>query len=331
MMNDQPTNDSFLFRYLLGQLSEDEQAQVEERFMSDEEYYKQLLLVEDEIRFAYVHDSLSANERKQFEKRFLIFPDEIKKVELARAMISELATIAIEEPQVAPVSSSKKASSLLERLNAVLGFRNPAVGFAFAIATTIILAAGVWLAFETSRLRSQVAELESRQKSREQEIEQQSAETRSRVEHLNKELEEERQNRTLLEQELAAKREQPSIGEQVKAAIVSLILAPGQIRGGGEARRLNLQQDSTQVRILLSLGENHQYRSFQAVVLNSEGEQVFSRAGLRASQARGAQFVVLQIAARQLAEDDYEINLKGVSQSGEAERVGDYYFTVLKK
>ena len=75
-MSDQSSDDRLLFRYLLGQVSDEEQAQVEERFISDQEYYSQLLLIEDELRCVYAKGSLPPPDREQFEKRFLIFPDE---------------------------------------------------------------------------------------------------------------------------------------------------------------------------------------------------------------------------------------------------------------
>lgn len=325
-MNDQLTTENIFFRYLLGQLSEEEQAQVEERFLSDGEYYQQLLLAEDELRCAYAQGSLSAAGREQFEKSFLIFPDERQRVELARAMISELATMRVAEP-TAPLIAPDEKSSRWESLLAFFGFRTPATGFAVATAAIVTLAALGWMAYETSRLRSQV----SQQTQRELEIEQQAAEARSRIEQLNRELETERRNRAILEQELAAARQQPSPGKQAQMAILSLILVPGRIRGSGETRRLTIRQDSAQVRILLGLGAKSQYRSYQAVILNSDGAQVWSRAGLRAGLARGARFVILSIPARRLAEDDYEINLTGIAASGAAERVSDYYFTVLRK
>ncbi|HUE83412.1 MAG TPA: hypothetical protein VMM84_14960, partial [Pyrinomonadaceae bacterium] len=82
-----------------------------------------------------------------------------------------------------------------------------------------------------------------------------------------------------------------------------------------------------QVRLLLRLGEKSTHHSYRAVILNSEGTQVLSRGGLRASN----QLVIVGIPGRLLAEDDYEINLTGLSESGDFERVGDYYFTVLRQ
>ncbi|MCI0485606.1 MAG: hypothetical protein L0229_03295 [Blastocatellia bacterium] len=322
-------NDDLLVRYLLGQLSEEEQSQVEERFINDGEYYERLLIIEDELRCAYAKGALPPAERELFKNRFLIFPDERKKVELAGAMISELSTIALEEA-AEPLRAHGEKRNWRERLQAIFDFRSAGMRLAMAAAALVILAAFAWMAIETSRLRNRVAELEASQKAREQEIAQQSDEGRSRLEQLGRELEEERNRRALLEQELAQMREPPSAGGDAGLSIVSLILAPGRIRGGGETKRLTIRQDLSQVRLLLNIGERSAYRSYQALILNSEGAQVWSREALRANKGQGAQFVALRIPARLLAEDDYEINLKGLTQTGELERVGDYYFTVLR-
>ena len=328
-MGDKAYNDDLLVRYLLGQLSEEEQSQVEERFINDGEYYEQLLLIEDELRCAYAKGALPPAERELFKKRFLIFPDERKKVELAGAMISELSTIALEE-QAEPLRARREEMSWRERLLAIFDFRSARMRFAMAAVALVVLAAFAWMAIETSRLRNRVTQLEASQKAREQEIERQSGEGRSRLEQLGRELEEERNRRALLEQELAQMREPPSAGGDGGPSIISLILAPGRIRGGGETKRLTIRQDHSQVRLLLNIGDRSGYSSYQAVILNSEGAQVWSREALRASKGQGAQFVALRIPARLLAEDDYEINLKGLTESGELERIGDYYFTVFK-
>lgn len=325
-MNDKTASDDLLVRYLLGQLSEDEQSRVEERFINDSEYYEQLLLVEDELRCAYAKGTLARAEREQFEKRFLIFPDECKKVELAKAMISELSSIAVEE-RTEPLTARGEERNWRERLLAAAGFRSSMMRFAMAAFAVVILLAFAWMAFETSRLRGKVSQLESRQTTREQEIEQQSAEQRSRVEQLNRELEEERNRRAVLEQEIAQLREQASPDDALQPSIISLILAPSRIRSGGETKKITISDNSAQVRLLLNIGGKSAYRNYQAVILNSEGAQVWSRRGLRARQ----RIVVLTVPARLLKEDDYEINLKGLTETGDLERVGDYYFTALKK
>jgi hypothetical protein len=41
--------------------------------------------------------------------------------------------------------------------------------------------------------------------------------------------------------------------------------------------------------------------------------------------------LIIRIPAQLLAEDDYQIKLNGLTETGQSERAGDYYFTVLKK
>lgn len=323
-MDDLSSNEQLLSRYLLGQLSEADQTAVEERFLGDDDYYQQLLVIEDELRCAYAKGSLPPAERKQFEKRFLIFPDERQRVEVARAMIGELSAVGVETPSPAP-AVRRHVKGWRERLRELGIFRSPAL--AFTMAAVLIIALGIfsWLAFENTRLRNQISQLAAQQSEREHATERQSSEERARLEQLNRQLEEERSNRELLEAELA-RREAPA-ADRAAPAIVSLILAPGLVRSGGETNRLTIQQDSAQIRLLLKLGDNVGHRSYQAVILNSEGARVWSRTGLNA----GRQLVVLAIPARLLAQDDYEINLTGLTPAGERERVGEYYFTVLKK
>lgn len=324
-MDDLSSNEQLLSRYLLGQLSEADQTAVEERFLGDDEYYQQLLVIEDELRCAYAKGSLPPAEREQFEKRFLIFPDERQRVEVARAMIGELSAAGVETPSPAPAVRSN-VKGWRERLQGIVIFRTPVVGF--AMATVLIIALGIfsWLAFENARLRNRVSQLTAQQSDREHATERQSSEERARLEQLNRQLEEERGNREFLEEELA-RRQAPAADRGAPPPIVSLILASGLVRSGGETNRLTIQQDSAQIRLLLKLGDNVGHRSYQAVILNSEGARVWSRAGLNA----GRQLIVLTIPARLLAEDDYEINLTGLTPGGERERVGEYYFTVLKK
>ena len=323
------SNEDILTRFLLGQVSDEERSQIEQRFLGDGDYYQQLLIVEDELRCAYANGSLAPADREQFEKRFMQFPDEKPRVELARAMIGELSRAAVESAPELLVS--KERQSRWTKFASLFSLKLPAIGYATAAIVVFLLVAGVWLLRERSHLRTQVAELEARQTAREREIERQSDEDRARVEQLNGELDEERKSRALLEQELAQQREQPATGANIQPAIFSLLLTPGRVRSGGETKKLVIEKEPAQVRLLLDTGGEGTYKSYQAAILNADGAQVWNRGGLRASEARGTKFVIVNIPARLLAEDDYQINLKGLTETGDLERIGEYYFTVNKQ
>jgi len=78
---------ALMTRYLLGDVSEEEQVQLEEQFFADDESYQQLVALEDELRYDYAQGTLNPRQRGLFEKRFLTAPAEQKKVELAKAVL----------------------------------------------------------------------------------------------------------------------------------------------------------------------------------------------------------------------------------------------------
>ncbi len=328
-MSYQSRSEHHLVRYLLGQLTESERQEIESRFIGDEEYFQQLLLAEDELRCAYAQGSLPDAERSEFERRFLIFPDERRRVDLAAAMIHELSGVkTASAPQADTIPRDEK--TWWERGLATFGFNRPVMRFALATAAVVLLIASVWLTFEASRLRGQISELQARQTARDQEFERQSDKERANLELLKKELEEERDSRAVLEKELAQSAQLPGANE-VRPTIVSLLLGAGLVRGGGEKKTLTVPKGPVQIRLLLNIEETGVQQRYRAVILDPDGRQVWSGKILSPTRAREAQFLVLRIPAQVLPENDYQLRLSSLTPSGELERVGDYYFTVLKK
>src|SRR6185295_2535735 len=247
-MKDEMDIESVLVRYLLGQLSEEEQQQIEQRAFDDDEFYRQLLEVEDDLRCAYAQGALPAGQKGLFEKRFLIFADERKKVALAQDMIAELRIALVEDTSSAASSRSERMSAR-SPLSWIFGSASPVMRYAMAAAALVVAAGVFWLLFETARLRNEINNLRG---AAEQQLEQRAAEERARAEQQDKQLREERERRVQLEEELAAQREQA--GEQsARAPIVALLLAPGLTRGGGETKRLVLPPGVERVRFQLEL------------------------------------------------------------------------------
>jgi hypothetical protein len=88
-MNDRQFVDDRLVRYLLGEaLTDAEQAEIEERYFTDDIYFDRLLAVEDDLIDSYVQGTLSAGERAQFEQNFLASNLRREKWEAPRAIAS---------------------------------------------------------------------------------------------------------------------------------------------------------------------------------------------------------------------------------------------------
>jgi hypothetical protein len=327
-MKDGINNEGFLVRYLLGQLSEDEQQQIEQRAFDDDEFYRHLLEVEDDLRCAYAQGTLPIAQKTLFEKRFLIFADERKRVTIARDMIAELRQAPVDDAwSVASSRGERKTDRGL--FSWFFGSASPAMRFATAAAALVVVAGVVWLLFETTQLQNEVNQLRAERAAAEQQLEQRSAEERARVQQMDKQLGEERDRRAQLEQELSVREEQAD-EQSARPAVIALLLAPGRIRGGGETTRLVLASGVEQVRLQLELTGDIS-SNYRAAVMNSEGNEVWTRTALRARRDGARPLISFSIPSRNLGEDDYELKLTGLDNTGQPERTDSYYFTVLKK
>jgi hypothetical protein len=70
--------------YLLGKFTSKDAAAVEEQLLRDDEFYQELLIVEDELIDEYLAGALPAAENDFFEQHFLATPERREKVHFAR-------------------------------------------------------------------------------------------------------------------------------------------------------------------------------------------------------------------------------------------------------
>src|SRR5262249_41900518 len=135
-MNSKEDN-KLLRRYLLGQLSQDEESQIEERLLFDDDYMELLLVVEDEIIESYVGGALPARELKWVEKNFFCSPERIRKLRFEKILERYNSTTHEEEPR------------FLNRVRQWFSLRRPSHVFVSAATTLLLTVAGVavWQAF----------------------------------------------------------------------------------------------------------------------------------------------------------------------------------------
>jgi anti-sigma factor RsiW len=147
-MQTESDNEVLLVKYLLGKLSEEEQAQVEDRALADADYLGALEAAEADLIDAYVGGELPQSDRRAFERRFLTSPARLRKVEFARA----LANVAADSP-----------SPVLRRptILAVIRGWTPALRFAVAMAALICVAAPSWIVL---RMRSRIDVLDAQRR-----------------------------------------------------------------------------------------------------------------------------------------------------------------------
>src|SRR4026208_750171 len=131
-MRSQRSDETWHVKYLLGNLTEDEQVEVEDRAFADADYLSDLEATEADLIDAYVRGELSQSDRRSFELRFLTSPERRRKGAVARA----LATVT---PEAKP--GEPRAAGRPFCMRAIWGW-NPGVQFAAGMATLICVAGG---------------------------------------------------------------------------------------------------------------------------------------------------------------------------------------------
>ena len=132
-----------LKRFLLGELSQSEQSEVEERLFADPQYFSQFRAAEDELIDEYLYGDLDRSEQERFEKHFVTTPERRESLKVARALQQYIVK---KGPSVATefadnVSAPRSKRTILD----ILGISGNALRFAMTAAVILIVALAVWL------------------------------------------------------------------------------------------------------------------------------------------------------------------------------------------
>lgn len=326
-MEKEHDSEAVIRRYLLGDISEEEREQVEQKMLTDGEYFSQISVLEEELVDAYVSQRLSADEQKKFEYYFLSNPQGIEQVRLAKGLRDHALKrrpIESTRPGVYKAEPAVKRNYLRSKISVS--------GYALAIAAIILVFAGFWLAASLRSLQNQVASLRALPPgttAREQELQQQLAEQQARNTTLEEDLKREQDQKARLEQELVALKGSQS-NPQSRNALASLLIAPGRIRAGSKDNIIVIQPSVERALFQLIL-RNAEYDSFRASLKKDDGQSVWTSGSLKAQTLGQRSVVQVSLPASLLSESDFFFELQGASGDGSYEAVGNYYFKVSKK
>ncbi len=320
-------NENLIARYLLGELSEEQQLEIEDRAFVDKNYLASITAVENDLIDEYVRNELSGTQRQRFEKQFLASAERWKRVEFARALAGVMEEEAVPKKIIVHESQSW---SWRDAIYAFINGLAPSARIAFVAAVPLLLIGAGYLSLETLRLRRELRESQAQRQSQ-QNLQQALELERRRNEELNAQLNQEKQQREQTDESL---RELSEAGDAVNPAprpvIASLTLLPGLSRGGDDKPSLVLPENARLVRLQIGIDPEEQYKKFAVELRTLAGRQVWTRENLNARNRRGARAVGLTLPATALKAGEYELRLRGVNDSGGAEDIGFYYFSVKK-
>ncbi len=319
-MKKQTIDDQTLIRYLLGEMPEDQQMELEEKYFGDARLFEQLQDTEDELIHRYVSNELAPAERRLFEQRFLARPWQRDKVKLVQAL----------KIHAAEAQKSEKAAIIALSEKVIAWWRSftskPAWAWSFATAMVAMIFFSSWLFYETKDLRTRLTQFENERlvlRQREQELRQQATAQREQNQALAEQLQNEQKRRAELENKLS----------QVQPSPSTLWLVPGTLRSIQETPQRNRLQIGPQeqlVRLQLDIGSAETYERFRLILETAAGDTILTQYRLAAQHTAKGRAVIALIPANILSRDDYLITLQGVLPSREIEEIGHYAFSVMK-
>jgi hypothetical protein len=293
---------TLLRQYLLGEMSEQEQDNLEEKYFGDDSFFGELLDVEDQLIEEYRRGRLSPRERERFERRFLTMPEMRRGVEF----VSLLAESQAENRAANPPSPSLRAEAAPQRKSF---FSRPRARrsipvWTAAAATLIAALAGGWLLMNLSGPRHETTSVPGTINGRP-----------GRSEPA-------RQDRVKIEEELA-KLQTDHVPAQ---NLLSFTLTRGASRSLGEVKTVTPDVETTMIEFTLDAGAES-YAGYQARLQKTIDESdVFLIKGLESQPSAAGKSVVVRLPVARLETDDYQITLEGVLTGNDITIIGKYLF-----
>ena len=288
---EEPEDNNLLRRYLLGDLPEAEQWQVEESFVVDSAFREHLLIVEDQVIEDYLDETLTEQDRSRFEKYFLATPQQQRRVRIARALRKHVVAVT-DLNSITPAKDLLPEDERPRKRLQWLSWRNPFVLIPTAAGLLLVVALGVVKLNEIRRLR------EAREQAH--------------------------RRRAAIEQELAQINDPKRIPE---GSIFPVVLVSVSVRNTQSPNKFAVPKEGTVVELRLVL-EGDNYPHYRAGLRRMDEPEPVKIPNLRSESTPSGRAVLVRIPSHLLARGNYRLILTGITAAGEDEMEREYDFEV---
>jgi hypothetical protein len=289
-------------RYLLGELSEGEQAALEKAYFDDPGIFTELTAAEEGLVDDYARDRLSPEVRARFERVYLADPRRRARVQFAQALTTRLDGKEHSKRAVAP-TRDQSAAPVRRWIDALFRL-TPALRWSIATLLIALAAGGLWLSVESSRSRR-----EAEQSARLGPPDVPGAPA-----------------------PVAPEDHTAPIAPLAPSAPVLLALAVGPgVRSANPVTPIALviPAGASEVRLVLKL-EDRENDTYRVILRAVGGAEVLRRDNLKPAAAPGPAFTI-PVPASQLATGDYLLTVQGASGSGEIDDLSQSLIRVDKR
>lgn len=349
---EQPLIDESLVRkYLLGQLAEGDRERLEERLLTDDDFYETVTAledrVEDELIDQYLDGELTGDGRAHFERLLLYTPERADKLRLIKDLKAlAVPAVALDAGAATRATTETPTPSRTGWLGAVGLFRNPLFGLSCAAALLFAVLSCVWLLVKSNRLEAELKQARAHAQptpTADAGLKEQLEQLRAQNEELTAGLRSAEEARARLEQQVGqqasantsregtrAPARTERAGQQTSIATLVLSATLRGTQGGEKVATLAISRPGTPARLVLNVDNfaPEDYRRVRAVLKRSAGSEVWSSESVNVVIRQRKSRAVLTLPAGKLFEGLYTIDLEGVTDTGSVEPIGLYTFRV---
>lgn len=321
-------------RYLLGDLSEEEEKDIGRRYLSESTAAEDLEIAEDELIDRYVRNELEARDASRFEEMLVSSPRLRERVEFAKILVKRVSS---ESPLPAVTPGSAGGSKPRKKKRGGFfpwgGFWGtttgmaPALRFALSGSLILLLVASTVLVFIWMRRQAEsqrLAREQQQQQQREAERRNQQNSNENRSGEPNQAQRENRQQNEVAP-EVQQQRQPPS-----QSFAVFLSPANATRGSGGQYPTLNVPRKSSSVQLNLDVERKDvSYSFYNASLEDANDNRVIARKNkLKSFPHRGRKHIRLEVPSRELTDGLYIVHVDGVTAADQIESFNDYTFRI---
>ncbi len=290
-MNSDSIDHLALTRYLLGELSEQECLEIEQRCLDDDQTFEQLEAIEAELTDDYVRGMLGGRRRKQFEKRILNAPGGPGSRQSANLDLAKLIT-----------GQSRSERSPIVKLKAWIEDHSSPFWLlrTSAIAATLVAAIGIgWFSLERPSSKS----LPESQLAKGAAPAKQSVAAQPNAAPQKN-----------LQPALTATSPRRPAASTNPRLVATFVLTAGSVRSEGEANEISIPLKAKKVRFRIELSANP-LRSYDASLNRVEGERLFSQNNVKPRYSRGGAALIIELPAGALPLGTSILTIRGAGHT----------------
>jgi len=320
-MGNLTNTEASLSSYLLGELSDSDQAAMEERFITNAEVHSLLCEVENDLITDYVRGRLVPGERERFERHYMANAANRRRVQVAEVMLRWIDQNGATQQSIAPVF--ERLSWWQRLIIPMRSFRWVVVLIAAGGALLIALGGG-WLANGARQLRDEAnaARLESMR--RELELLHEIHDAKKRNAELAAQIEE-------LQKRLHPQGTKSPIASALPRVIKHLMV-DGTLRGEDISATppLVIPSETEKVQLIYKM-EDSGYPYYRAEIQSAGGEKIWSSGSIRPKLSRSVATFTFTLSASELADGAYTLSISGVNKTGDVDHLSEPSFRVERR